>query len=513
MSCIALLTDFGLQDPYVGQMKAVLDRKAPGVSVLDLCHGVRPGDVVQASFFLAASLPHFAQGSVLCCVVDPGVGTDRKVVLALSAGRYLLAPDNGLLGLALAWHGTQALFDVTPSRGEYEGSFTFHGRDLFAPLAANLSMGHEPTNLGRPVLVEELQPCPWAEPTGGEDHIRATVVSQDRFGNLALNLPERTCRPVLSSWETITLAHAPDKPSVLELSLVDTYGDASRGGPAVLAGSQGVLEIAVNRGSAAKELRLAPGDEAVLRRGVGMIFLDALSFLTRLAPQRSIAKEDLPRTVTWFPVVGLVLGALLALPLSLGLFEANPWAGAWLIAALSAWLTRGLHLDGLSDIADGIGSHFDPDRFWEIVKDSRVGSFGVLALILAVAGQVAFIQDLAASGRFGLVVWGFVLGRGAAGCLGWFGGRMARAGFSRPGLGSGFTRDMRGRDVLACLGLTLGLGLWLAPPASLALSLGLALAVLVFLHRLARRAGAVNGDFLGCAVVACELAGWAGGLV
>ena len=135
---IALLTDFGLADPYVGQMRAVLATAAPTVPVLDLCHGIAAHDVRQAAFYLAASLPWLPPGTVVAVVVDPGVGTERRLVLLERDGRRILVPDNGILTLVLERPGSLQAFDATPAVAP--PCATFHGRDVIAPLAARLAM-------------------------------------------------------------------------------------------------------------------------------------------------------------------------------------------------------------------------------------------------------------------------------------------------------------------------------------------------------------------------------------
>lgn len=229
-------------------------------------------------------------------------------------------------------------------------------------------------------------------------------------------------------------------------------------------------------------------------------FLLALGFLTRLGPSREAAPEDLAGCFVFLPLVGLVLGLAVSLPFGLGLFAGKPWVQAWLAAVLSAVLTRGLHLDGLADIADAFTAHLQPERFWRVVKDSRVGAFGVLALILALAGEVVLFQALFAAGNPWAVAWVFCAGRLAATGLGYMTRELAR-----PGLGALFLAGASLESALAALALTLAAGVLLAPlPGLLAAVVVLPLAVYP-LYRLARLVDGVNGDFLGAAVVLGEL--------
>lgn len=151
---IALITDFGLADPYVGQMKGVLANKAPGSPVVDISHDVTPFNVAEAGFFLAASYEHFPKDAIFLAVVDPGVGSSRKIVCLQLGERLLVAPDNGLLSLALkvAWANEVRAFDVSTAIDAPKSvSKTFHGRDVFAPLAAWFALGGSPGQLGQEI--------------------------------------------------------------------------------------------------------------------------------------------------------------------------------------------------------------------------------------------------------------------------------------------------------------------------------------------------------------------------
>ncbi len=252
---LGLLTDFGLADPYVGQMKAGLAGLAPGVPVVDISHGVRPGAVAQAGFFLAASARHFPAGSVLAAVVDPGVGTNRRILGLAAGGRLFLAPDNGLLGLVLARAGQDspfpALHDLSAWAARPGVSATFHGRDVFAPLAARLALGEPLDSLGPALDPASLAPPAWVAPRPGENGVEATVLSVDRFGNVVLNLDVgewagRLARGVEVAGRKVRAAR--------------TYADLSPGELGLMPGSQGFLELSLNQAPAADLLALAPGD-------------------------------------------------------------------------------------------------------------------------------------------------------------------------------------------------------------------------------------------------------------
>lgn len=258
---IALLTDFGLEDPYVGQMKGVLAGLAPEALVVDISHQVRPFDVRQGAFYLAASWRFFPKGSIFLAVVDPGVGTERRLLIVRHSGCFFLGPDNGLLALvagpdagAMAWE-----LDIPVEPGA--ASNTFHGRDILAPVAAHLAQGANPITLGRPLNLDELIKPAWAAPVTAGGEITAHVLHVDHFGNCLLNL-------ALEKW-LVEAEHGPEllAPLLQPLVSVRTYADIPEGGVGMLAGSQGYWELAVNRGSAAGMLDLVPGRE-ILMKGV-----------------------------------------------------------------------------------------------------------------------------------------------------------------------------------------------------------------------------------------------------
>lgn len=244
-------------------------------------------------------------------------------------------------------------------------------------------------------------------------------------------------------------------------------------------------------------------------------FLATLGFLSRLAPARVMDEADMRKSMFHLPLCGLVIGLCACAPALAGLFAGRPLVQAWLCVLLSAWLTRGLHLDGLADVMDGAGQHLNPERFWIIIKDSRSGTFGVAALVLALLGQtLLFAEILRARPDWGVLAlpWVFVFGRACAVLF----GRAHRA-IIRPGLGGLFLAGatLPAAAWAACLACGLPAALALALPAAEVLTgLGFAvlagLAALLPLHRLAKAVGGINGDFLGAAIMLGETAAAAG---
>ena len=187
---ITFLTDFGLEDDFVGTCHGVLKRIAPESQVIDITHGIRPGHVLQAALTLANTLPYMPSG-VHLAVVDPGVGSGRRpLALRDAEGRLHVGPDNGLLIPAAERFGgvVEAHELANPEYALDSVSRTFHGRDLFSPAAAHLSLGLALAELGPPIDPEALVRLDVPEPEVGQARIRATVLGVDRFGNIALNL-------------------------------------------------------------------------------------------------------------------------------------------------------------------------------------------------------------------------------------------------------------------------------------------------------------------------------------
>ena len=267
---IALLTDFGTRDHYVGAVKGTILARCPEATVVDITHELPRHDVAAAAFSLSAAHRSFPPGTIFVAVVDPGVGSARRA-LALEAGGYqFVGPDNGLFTLILAEHkGARAREIRNPTLMARDVSATFHARDVFAPAAAHLASGGSASDLG-PVVrdpvrfeletVRRLAPGEW----------EAAVVDVDGFGNLTTNLSSRDLAGILD-----TLDGDPTRLVVIVegavLPLVRTYADVAEGEACALMGSSGRLEIAVHCDSAARLLGAPRGApvrvRAALARG------------------------------------------------------------------------------------------------------------------------------------------------------------------------------------------------------------------------------------------------------
>ncbi len=237
-------------------------------------------------------------------------------------------------------------------------------------------------------------------------------------------------------------------------------------------------------------------------------FLTAMAFMTRIVPPR-YGTSPLPRTVAHFPAVGAVIGAVCVLPLYWGLFSGHPLVQGWLYVCLGIYVTRGLHADGLADVADGWGSNATGQNFWEIVKDSRIGAFGVYALVLGLGGQALLAGAVFREQAFGAAFFALVLGRQT----GVFMCRAGRGITRTEGMGRDFMRAATDSVVALTTLATLAVGLFAMPFAALAVSLILSLLGVRAFFRLGMREGGVNGDFIGASIIWGELSALLGYLL
>lgn len=254
---VSLLTDYGLADPYVGIVKGVLWRDAPRLrAVIDLTHAIPPGDVAGAAFLLERSWASFPAGSVHVAIVDPGVGTERALLLVEARGHVFLAPDNGLLAPLVASEPLVVVRRVgsrAPVRGP---STTFDGRDRFAPLAARLVEGDPPATFAERVERGGFVPLELVPPVRADDgSIEAEVVHVDRFGNLVTNVPFLWLAEARADWRARWSCRAAGR----TLPLVRTYGEVRAGTAIALSNAYDRMELAVSGGNAEKELGLGRG--------------------------------------------------------------------------------------------------------------------------------------------------------------------------------------------------------------------------------------------------------------
>ncbi len=259
---ITLTTDFGSGSPYVAQMKGVILSLCREVDLVDISHAVGPQNIREGAVVLADATPQFPPGTIHVAVVDPGVGTSRRLLYAEIGAQRYLAPDNGLLSLLATRERPQRIRALEndalwlPDR-----SHTFHGRDILAPVAAHLALGIDADELGPPIAA--LQTLSWPQPQRTAAGVQGEVLYVDSFGNVITNIGRSDieslgdqCRlSVICAGRTIR-------------QMVSTYGAAQPGDLIALFDSQGRLELAIVQGHAARELGVAPGAPVSVERGV-----------------------------------------------------------------------------------------------------------------------------------------------------------------------------------------------------------------------------------------------------
>lgn len=264
---VTLTTDFGLTDAYIAAMKGVILGINPEAKLVDICHTVRPQNVAQAAFILSTTYRYFPQGTIHLAVVDPGVGTQRQAIILRTPHAYFVAPDNGVLSYVFQQYGDvkggQETMELPPeleavaiTRPEFwrtPVSATFHGRDIFAPIAARLSLGHAPEEFGE--KVPSLTVLPLVHPhMVSKDVMVGHILHIDNFGNIITNI---TSEDLPRHDITIEIG------SHVISGLSRTYGEGE--GLLALIGSSGYLEIALKDGSASAHLGVDIGAQVNIR--------------------------------------------------------------------------------------------------------------------------------------------------------------------------------------------------------------------------------------------------------
>lgn len=255
---ITLTTDFGLTDSYVGQMKGVILSIAPQATIVDLCHGIRPQDVLAGAIALESAVGSFPPGTIHVAVVDPTVGSGRAALAVQTDLGLFIGPDNGLFTAVLArWPARAAVKLTNPAFHRQPVSPTFHGRDVFAPVAAHLAVGTPLHALGEPATDLVQLDLPHPEPIDSGARLTLHVLYADHFGNLVTDLAadffDRWRRSHGSGHVTIQIE------SVRIDRISTTYSDVCEGRFLAYFGSSGRLEIALRNGSAADTLHARPG--------------------------------------------------------------------------------------------------------------------------------------------------------------------------------------------------------------------------------------------------------------
>ncbi|MBI4553566.1 MAG: SAM-dependent chlorinase/fluorinase [Candidatus Latescibacteria bacterium] len=254
MAIITILTDFGVRDGFVGTMKGVILGINPAVTLVDLAHDIAPQDIEEAAFLLRNAYRYFPSGTIHVVVVDPGVGSTRRALIVESPRHTFVGPDNGVFAYIYRMEPEARVTAVTnPAYCLPERSRTFHGRDVFAPVAAHLSRGVSPSACGVPA--HDYVRGEVTEPVITPDRIDGHIIHTDRFGNAITDIPEdrfieatrgRAFRVEITTCQFDRLSQS--------------YADVPDGSPLAIFGSAGLLEVAVNGGNAAQALGLKRGD-------------------------------------------------------------------------------------------------------------------------------------------------------------------------------------------------------------------------------------------------------------
>ena len=262
---ITLTTDFGTSDAYVGVMKGVILGINPNVQIVDITHAIPPQDIHEAAFLIHSAYRYFPKGAIHIIVVDPGVGSDRRAIVCQTDRAFFVCPDNGILTYLLqeVWNQAAPPESVVAIQNrDYflsEVSQTFHGRDIFAPVAAHLSLGVPLADIG-PCVQNPVQ-LPISTLQISNNKLIGQIVKIDRFGNLITNISAEALDVFLKN----VISYEIKTGNISLTRLNRAYAESEVGTPLAIIGSFGLLEIAVNGGSAEKILGLKPGDGIIIQ--------------------------------------------------------------------------------------------------------------------------------------------------------------------------------------------------------------------------------------------------------
>lgn len=259
MSIITLTTDFGLEDEYAGVMKGVILSIHPGANIVDITHHIHPQDLIEAAHTIETSYKYFPSGTVHIVVVDPGVGGERPIIALEKSGHFFLAPDNGVLSLLLDDMGIDSIVHVKNNRYFLKSvSQTFHGRDIFAPVGAHMSLGVRINDLGDVIEDDHVVRLDIKKPAQSGDEISGQIISIDRFGNLITNIDGKHLANICRNGNHKPVEIRIGGKKIAGLSY--SYENSKDQEPLAIVGSRGTLEIAVNKGSAQKYFMAKRGD-------------------------------------------------------------------------------------------------------------------------------------------------------------------------------------------------------------------------------------------------------------
>jgi len=261
---ITLTTDFGLRDPYVAEMKAVILSICPEANIVDISHEIEKFNIREAAFVLACAAPYFPKGTIHVAVVDPGVGTKRKPLLIQTRNATYIGPNNGILTLAIKNDKPMQIREITNKKLMMpQISNTFHGRDVFAPTAAHIANNTRTEIVGR--RTNKITKPSFADVVRNRDTLIGEVIHIDNFGNAITNISGADLR----SWKINNVAKVKVGKRKFELKLCKTYGDTKNHQLLITVDSHGLLEISVNQGSATRDYDIENRDKVTIYRSLG----------------------------------------------------------------------------------------------------------------------------------------------------------------------------------------------------------------------------------------------------
>jgi S-adenosylmethionine hydrolase len=262
MRVVTLLSDFGLRDGYVAQMKGTILDGCPSAVITDISHDVERHDIPMGSFLLETTTPYFPKGTIHVAVVDPGVGGARKAIVVKCDRAVFVGPDNGLMARASEELGLKSIYEIREQEFLRKPvSSTFHGRDIFARVAGMIASGRRPEDVGP--RISELEKLPMSPPRLLQKKLVCQVLHVDAFGNIVTDADDKLVRRIaLEFGERVNIWLGKRR---LQAQYARSYSEVGKGSLAVLLGSQGFLEIAVREGSARDKLRVKALDKLELR--------------------------------------------------------------------------------------------------------------------------------------------------------------------------------------------------------------------------------------------------------
>ena len=262
---VTFLSDYGLEDEFVGVCHAVMLKIAPHARVVDVHHNILRQDIRHGAVVLLQAIRYLPDEAVHLAVVDPGVGSGRRAIaIETRRGETFVGPDNGLLlPAALESGGIKRIFDISDKRFMLTPvSRTFQGRDVFAPVAAHIAAGVDPAELGSELTREDLVELEIPEAWTHDDHLHAEVLQVDRFGNLQLNLArEHLSKVSIEAGDRLEVRIEGHR---LQVPLAETFADVASGEFVMIEDSYSYVSLAVNKGDAAGRLRARPGSTAIV---------------------------------------------------------------------------------------------------------------------------------------------------------------------------------------------------------------------------------------------------------